>query len=538
MKRVLAITVVLGLVGCGAWGAGLSGTWDTAIDLLPTLAIEQTSLEISYVPVTGWTFTSTSTFTADGFTGQLLAAKGSLGIIAIEMSFDFSPSSVTLRDVRYTIPDAWTGLGSDLLIVDGQWMITGPHLKQGTLDVSLEFAGLSLGLGVVWEGNHMITLAAAGVVGEYLFYLDIPSYDILDHTLVLQPHPTLSPLLGSAVDNCHSKYFLAYANVGLVATEVTFEVRDIDSGELVVSHALSGTFEVYHYDADTGTVILTLGADTYLWQYFGNYAAKNSIDLDPTKVSVSYTIDPQDVYVTFLFPSYMTYVFSAEADPFTARIVFDDLGTGIQFEEATLTMSGISLCCGVTYDAELAFNKCEGFEYLKFSINDVFPICCGISFDIAVTFTTDAKTISLTPKLASIGEACFELYADLVSEGGENADLYLNAIRVDGWKIRCEIADCNYVEYVSFLSPDKAPDYGYSDFEEGEFEYMKLGFCGPGCCGGEYTVDIAVYFGSGGTLFDITRIGAEMSIPLMSNFMLNVKFASDNNLDIGWTFTF
>ena len=168
----------------------------------------------------------------------------------------------------------------------------------------------------------------------------------------------------------------------------------------------------------------------------------------------------------------------------------------------------------------------------------MFPICCGISFDIAVTFTTDAKTISLTPKLASIGEACFELYADLVSEGGENADLYLNAIRVDGWKIRCEIADCNYVEYVSFLSPDKAEDYGYTDFEEGEFEYMKLGFCGPGCCGGEYTVDIAVYFGSGGTLFDITRIGAEMSIPLMSNFMLNVKFASDNNLDIGWTFTF
>ena len=49
---------------------------------------------------------------------------------------------------------------------------------------------------------------------------------------------------------------------------------------------------------------------------------------------------------------------------------------------------------------------------------------------------------------------------------------------------------------------------------------------------------LAVYFGSGGTLFDITRIGAEMSIPLMSNFILNVKFASDNNLDIGWTFTF
>jgi len=65
-----------------------------------------------------------------------------------------------------------------------------------------------------------------------------------------------------------------------------------------------------------------------------------------------------------------------------------------------------------------------------------------------------------------------------------------------------------------------------------------LGFCGPGCCGGNYSVDLSVFFDNGGGLFGISRVGADMTIPVMSNLDVKVKFATPNSLDVGWTFKF
>jgi hypothetical protein len=233
----------------------------------------------------------------------------------------------------------------------------------------------------------------------------------------------------------------------------------------------------------------------------------------------------------------MTYTLSAAFDPFSAEIMFLDCCEGIEFYSASFGAEGLSLCCGVTYDAELVFTKEEGFTSLDITIKDVFPICCGISFDIGVTYTVDGKTISITPKFAGFGEACFELYADLEYDGGTDADLYLNAIRIDGWAITCTLGECNYVKFVSFLSPDNADLYGYP---EGTFEFIELGFCGPGCCGGEYVVEIAVHFTQATALFGIDHIEAYLEIPLMANFLLTVDFSSGPpvGLDIGWVFTF
>jgi len=249
-----------------------------------------------------------------------------------------------------------------------------------------------------------------------------------------------------------------------------------------------------------------------------------------------------DSEIALRLPSYMTYTLTVEADPISAEIVFDDVCTGIQFKEATIGFADLSLCCGITFDAELAFNKCKGFDYFEFTAKDLFPICCGISFDLSVKFTTDAKTVTLKPKWAGI-EGCFEFYGDLNYEGGANEDLSLTGLRVDGWKLYCELAECNYVEFVTFLSPQNADDYGYEDvFEDGEFQYAKLGFCGPGCCGGNYSVDLSVFFDNGGGLFGISRVGADMTIPVMSNLTVNSSFAVNTSggttLDVGWTFKF
>jgi len=547
--------------------AQFSGSWEGEFTLLPDVAFGSTTLTLNYEAV-GWTFTSTTVFDDTGFADQSFDVSGTLGAITIEGSMSFLPAGENvLKDIShaFTYEKDWflPPLAEDVSIsyVEDKWAVEGPAYLSSSLSASMDFAGVSFGLDITHETNYVATFDICPALDHYsLSYHWKVQTTSTTGTITVDPYENYWEL-GAPGGCCYAKYFVT-GHPEILLAEVT--IKGTKGGE-EVSTTLSGPFEVTQLDepalsADTTRVFtfqqlgstpvdgigwiygvlyddgikLGLASSTYITDYLAYLVFEEGWDFID---AIEY--DPEDLSIKFLLPSYMTLTLTAEADPFKAVIVFDDVCTGIQFKEATLTLSGISLCCGVTYDAELAFNKCEGFDYLKFSVNDVFPICCGISFDIAVKFTTDAKTISLTPKFASIGEVCFELYADLESEGGENADLYLNAIRVDGWKIRCELAECNYLELVSFLSPDKADDYGYKGvFEDGEFEYAKLGFCGPGCCGGEYSVDIAVYFGSGGTLFDITRIGAEMSIPLMSNFTLDVEFSSDNNLDIGWTFTF
>ncbi|MBC7084643.1 MAG: hypothetical protein H5T95_14375, partial [Firmicutes bacterium] len=83
----------------------------------------------------------------------------------------------------------------------------------------------------------------------------------------------------------------------------------------------------------------------------------------------------------------------------------------------------------------------------------------------------------------------------------------------------------------------------------------KLGFCGAGCCGGKYDVALRIFYGTGGGLFDITRLVFSANIPLMTNFTLTLSGTmwaiplddpegvrtcntTGSSLCIGWTFTF
>lgn len=241
----------------------------------------------------------------------------------------------------------------------------------------------------------------------------------------------------------------------------------------------------------------------------------------------------------------LKYTLTAKLAPITAQIVFVDCCTGTFFSSLVVTMKGLGLCCGITYDVGFSFTK-AGFDYVLFTVKDFAAICCGISFDLSVKFTTTAKTVTVTPKFAGFGEACFEVYGDLDYEGGVGNDLYLAGLRIDGFKIRCEIADCNYIEFVTFLSPEYAADYGYDMFDLpcGEFEYIGFGACGAGCCGGKYTVDMKIFFGTAGGLFDVTRMGGEMVLPIMGNLSLTVAGyvaaadCAESSVCVGWVFTF
>lgn len=227
----------------------------------------------------------------------------------------------------------------------------------------------------------------------------------------------------------------------------------------------------------------------------------------------------------------MRYTLTASLDPISAKIVFVDCCTGTVFYGLTVTGAELGLCCGITLDVEFSFLK-TGFDYISFSGIEL-PLCCGVSLTADVTFTTTGKEVTAGFNFEGFGDACFTIYADAVTNG-----TVWSGIEVYGWKITCSLGDCNYIEFLTALNALAVEAIVGNIFEGDEFEYIKLGFCGAGCCGGQYTVDIAVYFDNGDGLFGISRLGAEMSIPVMSNFIVNVSFATPTSLSLGWTFTF
>jgi len=243
----------------------------------------------------------------------------------------------------------------------------------------------------------------------------------------------------------------------------------------------------------------------------------------------------------------LRYTLAGTLAPITAKLTFLDCCTGTAFNDLTVTLTGLSLCCGVTYDAALYFTK-AGFGYVSFTAKNFAAICCGISFDLSVKFTVDAKTVVVTPKFAGFGEACFVVYGNVESSGGTGSDLFLNAIRIDGFKISCTIADCNYIEFVTFLSPDKAGLYldpnPFNTEDCGEFEYIGFGTCGSACCGGQYTVDMKIFFGTKGGLFDVTRMGGKLVLPVMGNLAVTLEgyvaaaTCYPSSVCIGWELTF
>ena len=231
-------------------------------------------------------------------------------------------------------------------------------------------------------------------------------------------------------------------------------------------------------------------------------------------------------------PNEMHYYLTAEVDPVTVKLSFVDYCTGIQFDNVLVSLDDFSLCCGITYDASLYFTK-EGFEYVKFAVDSLFDLCCGISFGAGVEFGLDYKKLSLDVNWAGI-EGCVTVYGDVQWEEELNK---VAGLDIYGWKIVCELAECTKLEILTALDPS------YKEFEDifegDEFEYIKASFCGPGCCGGNWTFDSTIFFQPSGTLFGITRVKLNFTFPVMDN--LTVKLGGEvpeNSFSFGWSLTF
>jgi hypothetical protein len=236
--------------------------------------------------------------------------------------------------------------------------------------------------------------------------------------------------------------------------------------------------------------------------------------------------------------SYTLITLQTTAPPVTLAVRFEDCCSGFSFRDATITLSGASLCCGITYDAEMLFTK-PGFSYTEFTLE--IPFCCGIEIETSVKFTVNAKAVNLTPTWIGGGQACMEVYGDVLWDDVTSTWL---GIAIFGYKIRCEFAQCQFVELLTALDV-AAVEEALDDedlFEGDEFEYTKLGFCGPSCCGRTYTLTVSVYFQPAGSLFGLSRLKMDIAVPVLVNFTFTASFAVEvsgtTGLDIGWIFTF
>jgi len=241
-------------------------------------------------------------------------------------------------------------------------------------------------------------------------------------------------------------------------------------------------------------------------------------------------------------PQTQTYTLLAlivRARPVTLTARFADCCAGISFSDVTLSLAGASFCCGITHHIEVFFTK-MGFQYITFTLD--LPICCGIFLESSIRYTVNSKTFSVKPKWIGGGQVCFEIYGDVL---WDDVMLTINGLAIYGYRLRCDFTSCSYVEFLTAL--DVVEVEGILDnpdlFQGDEFEYLKLGFCGPGCCGGMYTVEISLYFQPAGSLFGFTRFGAKFGAPLLANFTLYLStgisaIGDPTSLSVGWVFRF
>lgn len=200
---------------------------------------------------------------------------------------------------------------------------------------------------------------------------------------------------------------------------------------------------------------------------------------------------------------------------------------GLGFRGQKLSLAGRS------YTVVLSFTR-AGFQYAELAVEDLCPQGFGLSLGVSARLAPAAQIISIAPKFKGLGEARFELYV----AAGENRDF-----DIAGYRIFYEITEDITIEILS------APDVAMVEqileeslFEQGEFEYLKLGFALPGWHGEEYTVDLSMFPKPSHPLLVGPRFGADISIPVLPGLTLTASFGisvgGDATLDFGWSFTF
>ncbi len=536
-------------------GLYFSGTWDFKIRLLPSPLIDHNNFTLS-VPIHGYSFTSlTKMGWAGAFNEQGFELSGLLlGATELKAGMYFDPQAVKYKHTFVEIKPPISRM--DLAAKVEHW--AEGYLPDNRCPVAVTFRYIPA------PGE---TVTSVNVAGDFDGWNPSDPYTAMSYdpasgewrvTIYLTPGPHRykyvingwwpgsmrddHPVTGGPIDPDLGGWYLNYVDDGFgglnavrvirdrcnLATTVPVTFRYIPApGETVSSVNVAGDFDGWDpndsatamtYDASKNewsvTIYLTPGPHQYKYVingwWPGNMATDHPVTggpVDPDAQAYAYGSNAVRL-VGDPMPSYMRYSLSAKIGNIEGMLRLEDCCCGIMFKDLTIKLKNLSLCCGITFTSELFFTK-AGFQHLKLSADNLFSPCCGITMGLDVEFGTAFKKVS--PRFSWPGlSGCFTVYGDVRTSG-----FSLQGIEIYGWKIRCDFAPCGYLEILTALNVAKIEEIFQADiFFDDEYEMVKLGFCGQGCCGSSWNLAITTFFSPSGKLFDIKRMWIDAEIPI------------------------
>jgi len=214
-------------------------------------------------------------------------------------------------------------------------------------------------------------------------------------------------------------------------------------------------------------------------------------------------------------------------------------GCGFDFNSIDITV-GFPFCCA-DVTAEVYFT-CAGFQYADFGVTGIqVPNLPWFSFDANLHFTTQTKTIVLTPVFNFGNDACFNLYisqASNVDEDGvviaPDSPLTLGDISLNGIDFTCTLGGVTFYD-ISYWGIGSIYDKPGILYATPYWEAFKLTTSDDACCG-PFSFALTMYFLDGSTqLFDISQVVASMSLQVAQQFKFTTGITL--NLDASPTFT-
>jgi len=485
---------VLAIYGLGTVAlAQVHGSWSSDFTVLPNLGLDSIHITLGYTFAGSLEIYGTADFDQTGYVKQVLGLKGHLGPLGLEGAMEFAPQDVVLKTTPYAADGEPASTQTPPAVI---WEVPGPSYRSADLKASVCLFGADFELEIQHFFDHVLTFSYDdfGQSWSTTCYTNHKYLDVAFQREIDVPEATI----------------VYYAD----AAKTTVLEEESVEGPFEVREDLSG---------------FVPAAKTYL----ENHAASHAADIG----AAAYEIQPpalEDLVFKLRVPTYMRYTFTTSVSPFRAVVHFDDVCTGIQFQDAVLSLVDFVPCCDIHVDADLLFNKCHGFEYLEFKLRNLLGLCCGIGLNLDIKFTADAKTVSLDFS-SSFGTPCVTIYAEpIIMEGNQ-----LLGITFYGFRIHCGFSECSYIESITALDVAALEELLDEDIFQGdEFEYVKASICGSSCCGGGYQFAISAYFQHSGSLFGLTRLGAEMEFDITSHFTVRLYSDSSPSLKIGWTFKF
>lgn len=503
------------LVGLGVLGFGMSfyGTWDLTLELLPTLRIYESELNLNYVFAPGWRVESESKFYSDGLRYQNFYISGSFGDFSVWGKMYFHAQEVLYQKF-------W--INAEIPVGEGAFRASFNH----------------------WATPADYTSTDREMFGDWPCYTLVPAAPVIEATSdwVDGWQGPNDPRIGTRayVYGTIGWYYRTstYINLYMVRNYpykrfiIYIRFADIPEGDVMAKLGITSWPEV------VGMKVCVYGTLKNWESPGGVHNPEIILAESPNKVCDLNKGDCQPAMVPVAVGPFINWRTTLTWTPWKVVVDFSDCCEGTWFRQAKVELSDVAFCCGLFLDASLIFTKTKGLEKASFSLGDLYLPCCGITASVSAEFTPTSKTVKFEPKWRGIS-GCFTVYGDV-----KWTPNVIQGIELYGFDITCYTGNFK-LRAITAFDPDKVEDITDITFYTGEWEYLGLTYEEQGCCGGELSLTLESWFGDEGILFGLQRFKFNFEVPLTPAITVFSKAQWDFSdtppldwFDVGWKISF